>query len=301
MPSPIARATLFLAAMTATFAASAAPALAVPGCPDYTQAPKTLVSGRGTLESTIVDRRGRLYFTDVSAGELLRMNSPTAKPKAVITGITSAGGLAWDHGKLIVGYGDSIATASSVNPVAGLIIFNPKTGKSHPLISGTQMSNGITRGPDGAIYASSDVGTGIDRVFGGQVEINWTQVDSPNGLAVSRNGKWLYSNQTFVPAQISRIEIADPTNVQVYAKPGPSDMAAGFDGMTRDRSGRLYIAANGGGWVGRVDRDRSICSFASGLGLVSAVALGHGKRGFSRHNLYAVNFGGELIELPNVR
>ena len=301
MPSTTSRATLFLAALTATLAASAAPALAVPDCPGYTQAPKTLISGRGTLESAIVDRRGRLYFTDVTAGELLRMNKPGAKPKAVITGITSAGGLAWDHGKLIVGYGDSVATASSANPVAGLLKFNPKTGKSHPLISGTQMSNGIARGPDGAIYASSDVGTGIDRVFGGSVEINWAQLASPNGLAVSRNGKWLYSNQTFVPAQISRIEIADPTNVQVYAMPGPADIAAGLDGMARDRRGRLYVAANGGGAVWRVGRDRSICALGAGFGMPSAVALGHGKRGFSRHNLYAVNFGGELIELPNVR
>ena len=75
---------------------------------------------------------------------------------------------------------------------------------------------------------------------------------SPNGLSVSRDGKWLYANQTFFPAQISRIEIADPTNVQVYVKLGAPDIAAGLDGMTRDRAGNLYVAANGGGWVGRV-------------------------------------------------
>jgi sugar lactone lactonase YvrE len=301
MPSNASRATLFLAALATTLVATTAPALAVPDCPGYTQAPKTLVSGRGTLESAIVDREGRLYFTDVSAGELLRMNGPGAEPKPVITDITSPGGLTWDRGKLIVGYGDSVATASAVNPVAGLIKFNPKTGESHPFISGTQMSNGLARGPDGAIYASSDVGVGIDRVFGGEVEINWADIASPNGLAVSRSGKWLYSNQTFVPAQISRIEIADPANVQVYAQPGPADNAAGLDGMARDKHGRLYVAANGGGAVWRVDRDRSICALGSGFGMPSAVALGHGPRGFSRHNLYAVNFGGELIELPKVR
>jgi sugar lactone lactonase YvrE len=288
-------------ATTVAFLAGAAPALAVPDCPGYTQAPRVLLSGRGTLESVIVDRQGRLYFTDVSAGELLRMNSPTAKPKPVVKNLSSPGGLAWDHGKLIVGYGDSVATASSVNPVAGLVLFNPKNGKSRPLATGTQMSNGVARGPNGAIYASSDVGTGIDRVIGGNVEINWAQLASPNGLAVSRNGRWLYANQTFVPAQISRIEIADPSNVQVYAAPAPADNAAGLDGMTRDASGNLYVAANGGGAVWRVARDRSICALGSGFGLTSAVALGHGRRGFSRHNLYAVNFNGELIELPHVR
>ena len=263
--------------------------------------PKTLISGRGTLESVIVDRHGHLYFTDVTAGQLLRVARPGAKPKAVVGGIDSPGGLVWDHGRLIVGYGDSIATASETNPVAGLISYDPKTGRSHKLISGTQMSNGLARGPDGAIFASSDVGTGIDRVFDGSVQLNWAEVASPNGMAVSPNGRWLYANQTFYPAQISRIEIADPTNVETYVKLDQADIAAGLDGMTRDGLGRLYVAANGGNWVGRVDTDRSVCTLATGTGMTSAVALGHGKRGFSRRNLYAVNFNGELIQLPRVR
>jgi sugar lactone lactonase YvrE len=283
-------------------AAVVAPAAAAPAaCPGYTAKAKTLISGRGTLESVIVDRRGHLYFTDVTAGELLRVARPGAKPRPVVKNIDSPGGLVWADGKLIVGYGDSIATASSVNPVAGLISYNPKTGKSHRLVSGTQMSNGLARSSDGAIYASSDAGTGIDRVLGGNVEINWASVASPNGMAVSRSGKWLYANQTFFPAQISRIEIADPSNVQVYVKLAQPDVAAGLDGMTRDGRGRLYVAANGGGWVGRVDTDRSVCTLATGTGMTSAVALGHSGRGFSWRNLYAVNFDGELIELPRVR
>jgi sugar lactone lactonase YvrE len=287
--------------MVAAVLGFAPSAFAVSPCPSYNQAPKTLISGRGTLESVIVDRRGRLYFTDVTAGELLRVNHPGAKPIPVVKNIDAPGGLAFDHGKLIVGYGDAIATASAIDPQAGLIIYNPKTGGSHTLIEGTQMSNGIARGPDGAIYASSDVGLGIDRVADGEVQINWASIASPNGLSVSRDGRWLYANQTFFPAQISRIEIADPSNVQVYAKPGPADIAAGLDGMTRDRTGTLYVAANGGGAVWRVGTDRSICSLGSGFNQPSAVALGHGRRGFSKHNLYAVDFGGELIELPHVR
>lgn len=293
---------LFLAAIATTIALTAAPALAAPPtCAGYTPDPKNLITGLGTLESVIVDQHGHLYFTDVSAGELLRVAKPGAKPKPVVTGIDSAGGLAWDRGKLIIGYGDSIETASFSDPMAGLISYNPKTGKSHHFISGTQMSNGLARGHDTSIFASSDVGLGIDRVFNHHVELNWANIASPNGMVVSRNGRWLYANQTFVPAQISRIEIADPMNVQTYANPEASEIAAGLDGMTADGRGRLYVAANGLGWVGRVDRDRSFCSLATGTGMTSAVALGHGKRAFSKHNLYAVNFGGQLIEIPNVR
>ena len=34
---------------------------------------RTLLSGLGTLESVIADDRGRLFFTDADAGQLLRM------------------------------------------------------------------------------------------------------------------------------------------------------------------------------------------------------------------------------------
>jgi hypothetical protein len=40
---------------------------------------------------------------------------------------------------------------------------------------------------------------------------------------------------------------------------------------------------------------------ASGLGMTSSVAFGQGSGGFSRQNLYAVNFGGQVIELAGAR
>jgi sugar lactone lactonase YvrE len=265
---------------------------------------KTLISGRGTLESAIVDRRGHLFFTDQTAGQLLRVGHPGGKPKVLVSGIESPGGLAFDStGKLVVGYGDFIPSALTglLNPQAGLLSVDPRTGAHSLLFAGTQMSNGIAIGPDGTIYASADVGLGIDRVKDGTVKLNWTHVFSPNGLAVDGAGKWLYANQTFTSSRISRISIADPSHVELYARPPASDFDAGLDGMDRGRGGRLYVAANEGGELWRVDRDRTICAVARGLKQPSAVALGHGKRGFSWHNLYAVTFSGDLVEVPGVR
>src|SRR5689334_4079301 len=97
-----------LAAALAAMAIGVPAAWAVPDCSTMPKA-RTLVSGRGTLESVISDDRGRLYFTDADAGELLRMDKRHSKPKVVVDGIRAPGGLAFlDDGSLLVGYGDAI-------------------------------------------------------------------------------------------------------------------------------------------------------------------------------------------------
>jgi hypothetical protein len=163
------------------------------------------------------------------------------------------------------------------------------------------MSNGLARDPAGVMYASSDAGTGIDRIVGDKVERNWARVVSPNGLAVSGNGRYLFANQTFQPAAIQRIDLTDPSRVERYAAPGPDDMAAGLDGLTIDQSDRLFAATNGvSGQVWRIGTDKSICALSKDVPMASAVAFGGGGA-FPATSLYAVGFSGELVELPNAR
>jgi hypothetical protein len=126
-------------------------------------------------------------------------------------------------------------------------------------------------------------------------------VQSGNGLVVDTSGRYLYAAQTFVPASIARVDLTDPSRVDQYAAPGPEDISAGLDGMTRDEHDRIFAAANGGGQVWRIDRDRSICALARGLITPSAVAFGGGRTGFVQTSLYAVTFGGLVIEVPNAR
>ena len=68
--------------------------------------------------------------------------------------------------------------------------------------------------------------------------------------------------------------------------------------MTRDRRGNLFVAANLGGQIWRVDRQGRICVLARGLRNHSAVAFGHGRRRFRHGTLYAVTFAGDVVELP---
>ena len=282
----------------------APPAAAAPDCPGGPFAMRKLATGQGTLESVIVHPNGRLYFTNESS--LLRLDSPTGAP-AVHTEAEEPGGLALlPFGGIIMGVGNSIAngTVGDQTGPSGLIRINPNSGSSRPYASGLSMGNGVDRGPDGSFYASNDFGSNIDRIRSGETERGWAKVRSGNGLQVDSTGKWLYVAQTFEPAAIQRVEIANPQNVTPFAVAPPEDSAAGFDGMDRDAADNLYVAANGAGSIWKVTPDAKMCVLLRGLpGFPdgpSAVAVGAHGTAFPPQNLYVVAFNGDLIEIAGV-
>jgi sugar lactone lactonase YvrE len=281
--------------------AAAPPAQAAPDCSPMPTA-RVVASGQGVLESIASDQRGRLFYTDTDAARLLRIDRPGAQPQVIAEGIDGILGVMVDRdGSLVVGFGNSNTDAAADNGNAGLMRVDPKTGRTIEIITrGLDMSNGIARGPDGAYYASNDFGDGIDRFLNGQVTDNWSPVETPNGLVIDSTGRYLFAAQTFKPASIAQIDLAQPQAPTTYAAATGPDIFAGPDGLTRDRADRLYVAANGAGEVWRVDRDRSICVLARGLQFVSSVSFGGGKPGFPSRNLYAVTFTGLLVELANV-
>jgi hypothetical protein len=190
----------------------------------------TLRTGLGVLESAIVDRQGRLFFTSQTwngrHGAVLRMDTPDAAPIEVAGGITSPGGLAFDNGgRLIVGFGDSVPGGLIGNRfgLAGLLLVEPNSGERETWITGLGMANGVARAPDGTIFASNDVGTHIDRVdVHGKVERRWARVPSANGLVIDRAGRYVYASQTFAPtgAAIKRVDVKTPADVTTHARPG---------------------------------------------------------------------------------
>jgi sugar lactone lactonase YvrE len=277
---------------------------AVPDCPGA-HPPRTLLTGQPVLESVIVGRDGRLYYTDTDKDAVMVLERPGAAPRMLAGGIASPGGMKFDaDGRLIVGYGDALVNGAigNVAPMAGLMRIDTQTGQSRVFVTGLSMANGVERGPDGTLYASDDAGFGIDRVVAGRVERNWARVASPNGLIADSAGRYLYANQTFVPAAIARVEIANPQRVETFLQAGPTDWYAGLDGLTRDARDRLFAAANGAGEVWRVDQDRSACALVRGLGPPargpSDVAFGARVGPFAADSLFVVTFAGTILELP---
>jgi sugar lactone lactonase YvrE len=278
----------------------------VPDCKRYPEA-RVIVEGTDSLESTIMDRRGRLLYA--GTGRLMRLDSPDAEPRVLAEGIEAPGGMAFGlDGFLYLGYGDSIANGAQgdTNPQAGILRVDPETGATSPFVEDLSMANGVVRGPAGELYASNDIVGGIERISadGTTVERRWANVNSANGLVIDRAQHYLYAAQTFQPAAIARVDLADPASVETFFAAGPADVAAGLDGMVRDRKDRLYVAANGAGEVWRVNRNAQACSLASMPAFPdgpSALTFGRGKRGFDRRNLYVVAFNGQVTELVGVR
>ena len=284
-----------------------AQALAAPACPAPLPTPNYLVRGEALLESVIVDHRGRLFFTN-STG-VLRLDARGAKPKPLVD-VEEPGGLAFDtDGGLLVGTGNSVpnGTRGDATGPSGLLKVDPDTGAVKPYATGLSMGNGLVRGPDGSFYASNDFGSNIDRIRGGETERGWAKVDSGNGLVIDSTGRYLYAAQTFRPAAIARVDLADPANVTTYVAADEADTSAGLDGLAIDAADNIYAAANGAGQIWKVPRGEDgaaerpcivlddLPPFPDGP---SAVAVGVGSGPFGAGNLYAVTFDGNVIELP---
>src|SRR4051794_38378368 len=104
----LARRLLLVAAVCATVNGDVA--LAVPACPGPAPTARVLLEDQGTLESVIVDAKGRLFFTNDDS--LLRLDGRTAKPRVLLK-VTDPGGLAFTpDGSLLVGYGNSIGNGA---------------------------------------------------------------------------------------------------------------------------------------------------------------------------------------------
>ncbi|MFN8112478.1 MAG: SMP-30/gluconolactonase/LRE family protein [Solirubrobacterales bacterium] len=301
------------ARFAAAFAATALGALglatgasALEDCPTQPQ-PRVVDSSTGAFESIAFDSKGRLFYTRSGQGKLMMIARKGAKPKTVLDGIDGPGGIVFRrNGNVLVGYGDTIAQASDgeADPQAGLIEVDPKTGEHHVFIHGLQMANGVTRGPGGQIFASTDFGTGVDRILKGDVELGWAPLDSSNGMVVDSAKRNLFVNQTFTPIPtIAKIALDDPTGAQPWFT--APDEAGGFlDGLTRDADGTLYAAANGSGDVWRISGPDEGCVLYDGPPFPSgpsAVAFGRGQGRFPKGSLFVTTFGGQLLQLPHVR
>ena len=288
---------------TATVAGTAS--AEIPACSGAVST-KTIYSGLGRLESILTGNSGRMYLSEGPAGtsisRLLKIEKPGATPTTVLDGPGGQGGLAWAKRRLLWGYGNSAENGGQgdANPISGLYSVNPVNGKKFTVSDRLGMANGIVRAKDGTIYASNDFGMKMDRITpAGVTENGWATLDSANGLVMSPDQKYIYAAQTFSdPSAISRIEIADPTNVTTWAS--TAGLITGnpiFDGLARDGKGNLYVAAWAAGQVWKIDRQRRFCIVATGLGRPSTLTFGFSKTGFRAGNLYVAGFTGGVFQI----
>jgi sugar lactone lactonase YvrE len=284
------------AATALLLAFGAGDALAVPRCRGSLPAPQALARTGDTLEYGLFDRRGRFLYSDQTKNAVMRIDRFGAQPTR-LTAMASPGAMVLEHdGSVVVGYRDGAryGVLGDPFPQSQLWRIDPDTG-AHAVIAGELgMANGIAQAADGTIYATNDFGFDLDRVRSGATLHGWAHVFSANGIVLSRDGRVAYVDETFAPPAIVRVPLADPSRATIFAASHDvGDLAAGLDDMAGDARGNLYVAANGGGQIWRVDGRGAICMLATGLRQPSAVTI-------RRRDLYFVTFGGVIGVLRGV-
>src|SRR5438445_2718277 len=223
------------ATLLAVLGSGAATAVAAPDCPGGQIQPVTLADTGDVLEYGLLDSHGRFFYSDSSKGTLMEIDGFGSPPRQVAA-INGPGGIvAESDGSLIIGSGDGIENGvlGDTFAMASLVRVDPATGNVSTFASGLGMANGVAQAADGTLYATNDFGFDVDRIdVAGQVDHGWAKVFSTNGVAVSRDQRYLYVSQTFQPAAVRRITIADPSQVITFAAAQGTVMAADPDDMT---------------------------------------------------------------------
>jgi sugar lactone lactonase YvrE len=152
--------------------------------------------------------------------------------------------------------------------------------------------NGLTMGPDGALYYTDIDGGSVYRVTpaGMRTKVNMTNIASPNGLAFGSDGS-LYV-ESYSAGSILKLAMsngAEQSRTPFVPNGLPND-----DGIAFDAMGRLYIGFNGG--LSRVSADGMMIMHLAGNGGTANVEFGAGA--LNCKDVYFVN-GGNLVRFEN--
>jgi gluconolactonase len=217
-----------------------------------------IAGGFGFTEGPVWDERGKfLYVSDESQNKLSRV-FPDGRVETVLE-IRDPDGSAFDkNGRLIVCL-SQLRKVMALNPADGKYTIVAETFEGKKLNS----PNDVVLGPDGALYFTDpniDLPKGETQelpyqgVFrmaaDGALKLLTKDLEAPNGLAFSPDGKRLYIDDT----RRREIRVYDFTggelqNGRLFAKTETPGGRGGPDGMKVDAGARLFVAAPPGAWV----------------------------------------------------
>lgn len=268
--------------------------------------PEVVVEGkfRGA-EGIAFNGEGRLFVTADDALWEIKRGGEVRK----VCDLQSALGLA-PVGKrdlLVADFGPTNAVAHGPNK-DGLVLRVTPEGKKVVVASGIADPNFVLRLKDGSLLVSDDFTRDIWEVEAktGRVRLFTDAVESPNGLALSEDGRTLYVAQIFRNFRhgVRPIECDD----RVWRIPLRGGRPAGApsvlfstggvgcnDGLALDARGRLYVAANREGKIWRVDpKDGSRVLVAE----QAAASIAFGEGGFDREAIYVTELrGGRVLKI----
>jgi gluconolactonase len=215
-------------------------------------------SGFGFTEGPVWDRSGFLYVSDENKNAIYRL-FPDGRREEVIS-------LGDPDGSTYDSQGHLINCASVLRAIIRL----SPDGKTYTVLAdrynGKRLNspNDVVGGPDGALYFTDPT---LDLVAGqkqelpfkgvyrlsidGKVTLLTKDLDQPNGLAFSPDGRYLYVDDTS-RKNIRRYRFHTDGTVSdgmVFADENVPGSKGVPDGMKVDTKGNLYVVGPGGIWV----------------------------------------------------
>ncbi|KAA0018535.1 SMP-30/gluconolactonase/LRE family protein [Antrihabitans cavernicola] len=287
---PVARihALILAAAMATGTATAAAPAQAAPISDCAGWQVDTIAQGLGELENLVPDPNGGFYVSSLSAG--IQHVDAGGRVRPVLPGVP-AGGMSLARSNLyFVGGSDS-----------GFRRLDTATGQQTLLAR--PGGNGLLRLPGGDLLTTwvgteGLVSSGVSRYHHdtGVVEANWSTVPRSEGLALSPDHKYVYTDD-LLTSQIIRIPLDAPKQWTVVGT--VPALYPGVDDLTMSQAGALYVAAHIEGAIHRFDPNTGrSCVIASGLSIgwtgPASVRIGPDGTGWA---LFATLFDGSLRRL----
>ncbi len=296
---------LALAAAATPVASTAQTAAPTDPCLGWTT--RVVAEGLGVLENLEPDGTGGMLVSAYSRDAVERLLPDGTVDGVVAADMPAPGGLRVRDGILFATTGNGVADGALGTASGTIERIDLATGDRTTWSSGLTMPNGLVFDGDGNAYTSRDVGsdahvTKVPADDPGNPDTTWADLPDTNGLAVSPDGSTLYASTTFnATASVYAIALDDPTDITEIAQLAvdvvPPNPTRGLDDLTIDADGVLYLTANGGGELLRLDpATGAACVLTRALTTPSAVTFGAGP-GWPADRLYVTGFDGRVVEV----
>ncbi len=245
----------------------------------------------GGTEGLAIAADGTIYYSQQGAVGRWVPGGAAVDQWVTLPGTTTVWGLALDpSGALYVGTPGGGGRLWRIDTTAAT-----PTATTHLMDAGS--ANGVTVGPDGAVYYSHFNATGhVYRVAsaGARTQVTTTPITQPNGVLFDADGTLLVASYATGGGVLRLTLDAGAETARTTALAGAVAMAGNIDGLARDAQGRLYVTNNSGGRVLRFGAAQAGVFGAREellMGVSAAANMAFGRGALACTDLYVTSSG----------